>query len=357
MTYEPIQQLEVENYGCIRKASFILSPLHALIGPNDSGKSTILRALRVATQFATDAFPASGTPFDPMLDLKSVAASLLLRYEGRLGYHVWTAAGQQIRESVLLPEGERPAGGESRALNVPGILQRKNDNPAPPSLVERLTTAVMVRFDPNALRTPSKQILASEPVRFLDETGKGLASVYQAINSRDVDAFVAIRDRTKQLFPTIQTIRVPTVKDNLVTLEATLNDGTVVPAAALSEGLLYFLGFAALRYLAETRLYLIEEPENGLHPARISEVMAILREISKQSQVVVATHSPLVVNELQGHEVSVVTRDPEQGTRATLLKDVPRFEEASKVYQPGELWLSYADGKMEEPLLKGKPRA
>jgi hypothetical protein len=70
--------------------------------------------------------------------------------------------------------------------------------------------------------------------------------VYQAVNSRDVDAFVAIRDKAKQFFPTIQTIRVPTVKDNLVTLEATLNNGTVVPAAALSEGLLYFLGFAAL---------------------------------------------------------------------------------------------------------------
>ena len=49
MTYDPIVRLDIENYGCIRKASFSLRPLHALIGPNDSGKTTTLRALRMIT--------------------------------------------------------------------------------------------------------------------------------------------------------------------------------------------------------------------------------------------------------------------------------------------------------------------
>ena len=67
----------------------------------------------------------------------------------------------------------------------------------------------------------------------------------------------------------------------------------------MSEGLLYYLAFAALPHLEPVSLILIEEPENGLHPARIAEVMRILREISKTTQVLIATHSPLVVNELQ----------------------------------------------------------
>ena len=202
----------------------------------------------------------------------------------------------------------------------------------------------------------SRQILAKDPIRFFDETGNGLASVYQAINSRDVDAFVTIRDRLRQLFPTIQSILVPTIENNAVVLQARLIDGTLVQAPALSEGLLYFLGYAALEHLSESRLFLVEEPENGLHPSRISDVMSILRALSTRSQVIIATHSPLVVNELQGHEVSVVTRTADKGTQAILLKDVPRFADASKVYQPGELWLSYADGKYEAPLLTGTPR-
>jgi predicted ATPase len=131
----------------------------------------------------------------------------------------------------------------------------------------------------------------------------------------------------------------------------------LVRAEALSEGLLYFLAFTALQHLEGSSLFLVEEPENGLHPARIAEVMAILREISKTSQVIIATHSPLVVNELKGNEVSVVTRDPEEGTEVRLLKDVPGFDDASKIYQPGEFWVSYCDGNREEPLLAGRPRS
>jgi len=120
----------------------------------------------------------------------------------------------------------------------------------------------------------------------------------------------------------------------------------------MSEGLLYFLAFAAIPYLEPTALLLLEEPENGLHPARIAEVMRILREVSKTMQVIIATHSPLVINELEGHEVTVVTRTPETGTQATLLKDTPNFEQRSKVYALGELWVSYANGKDEAALLR-----
>jgi predicted ATP-dependent endonuclease of OLD family len=56
MPHTPIQKLTIKNCGCIKSAEVNLTRLHALIGPNDSGKSTILRALRTATQFATKGF-------------------------------------------------------------------------------------------------------------------------------------------------------------------------------------------------------------------------------------------------------------------------------------------------------------
>lgn len=64
-----------------------------------------------------------------------------------------------------------------------------------------------------------------------------------------------------------------------------------------------------------------------------------------------ATHSPLVVNELRPEEVSVVTRDPEQGTKVTRIDATPNFAARSSVYALGELWLSYCDGDFEAPLL------
>ena len=108
---------------------------------------------------------------------------------------------------------------------------------------------------------------------------------------------------------------------------------------------------AALQYLDPVAMLLVEEPENGLHPARIADVMKILREISRTTQVVLATHSPLVINEMRGDEVTLVTRDPDQGTQVRRLSDTPNFAERSKVYALGELWLSYANGVDEAPLL------
>jgi predicted ATPase len=92
-----------------------------------------------------------------------------------------------------------------------------------------------------------------------------------------------------------------------------------------------------------------------LHPARIAEVVRILRRISESgTQVIIATHSPLLVNELQPGEVSVVTRNPESGTQVKLISQTPNFEKRSKVYALGELWLSYANGMDEAPLLEGQ---
>jgi predicted ATPase len=123
----------------------------------------------------------------------------------------------------------------------------------------------------------------------------------------------------------------------------------------MSEGLLYYLAFAALRHLDPVSLLLVEEPENGLHPARIAQVVGVLRAISESgTQVIMATHSPLVVNELRPDEVSIVTRTAERGTQVKRIKDTPDFEERSKIYALGELWIAYANGEDEAPLLEGR---
>lgn len=107
---------------------------------------------------------------------------------------------------------------------------------------------------------------------------------------------------------------------------------------------------------ADARFIAVENPENGHHPAKIAWVVGALRGVSDTAQVLITTHSPLVVNELRGEEVTIVTRD-EGGTHYTRLCDVPGFEDAMKVYQPGEFWLAYCDGVGEKPLLEGRARA
>ena len=156
----------------------------------------------------------------------------------------------------------------------------------------------------------------------------------------------------RERFPTVKHIGLRNASTTHKELQIELTNGTKIPASMASEGLLYYLAFATLPYLhAGASILLIEEPENGLHPARIRDVVATLREISKTTQILIATHSPILVNELQPHEVFVTTRDTTSGTRVTRLDRTPNFAERSRVYSPGELWIAYADGDTEAALL------
>jgi predicted ATPase len=362
-----VRKLEIENCGCIRKASFTLTPLHALVGPNDSGKSTTLTALRTATQFAAGEFTWGKTgellPFMPILDDKTPGRAICFAYDDGLGYAVGSTEGTGLWDRTLgnLPRlGVVDGPRQSRALLGKALLfylapDALHSDQLLKALRQHLTTSTLVRLDPDALRAPAPLIPDASQIRFADDRGQGLASVYDAILNRDRKAFDAIEAAVKKAFPTVDRIALKNVGTTMKEPAAILRGGTQVSAKEMSEGLLYFLGFSALQYCEGPTIFLVEEPENGLHPSRIQDVVRILRVISETSQVILATHSPLVVNELRPEEVTVVTRD-ETGTHASLIRDTPEFEERSKVYALGELWVSYANGVDEAPLLKGGAR-
>ena len=79
--------------------------------------------------------------------------------------------------------------------------------------------------------------------------------------------------------------------------------------------------------------------------------MQLLRSVSNRTQILLTTHSPLVVNELAPEEVTLLTRDARTGTHATRLDRTTHFAQRQQVYAPGELWLSFADGASETALV------
>ena len=374
-----IERLTLKDYGPVKDLSVRLTPLHAFIGPNDSGKSTLLRAMRTAVQLAGSTFTLDERdqpePFDPGLvsALKHSAKEARIEVCWRnVIYRVWDP-GNITKEIYHQAVIHRFDVDEEMLVDGQQVLaQRRKTRKGPrkrsslsalragdkPSIVEARRFfwrgAHMLRLDPDALREPSPLITGPWEAGFEDERGRGLPGVYDLILNQKVDGFLAIQERVRALFPGIKAIGLENVSASTKEIRAQITSGEWISARFLSEGLLYYLAFAALQYLERPAVLLVEEPENGLHPARIAEVMRILREISKETQVLIATHSPLVVNEMQPEEVSVVTRKPETGTKVTLLADTPDFEARSKIYALGELWIAYANGEDEAPLLEGR---
>ncbi|MFT3769199.1 MAG: ATP-binding protein [Minicystis sp.] len=347
-----VEELHIKNYGCIRDATFRFTPLHALIGPNDSGKSTVLRALRTLAFLLND----SVNQREQNALRQAILASKSPQFEVSAAAMSWQVGFGDTADFRwrTLPRAE-----ESRPWpdDAPSSTFRPLRGMSPArDIAQAIRGAQLVRLDPDSLRIPHPLIPDGQPLRFIDEHGTGLPALYDALVVRDLPVYIALNEQLARLFPSVKSVQLMNPNASTKAIAVKLTDGTVVPTELMSEGLLYYLAFAILPHLDPTPLLLIEEPENGLHPARIAEVMRVLRAISDKTQVILATHSPLVINELQPEEVTVVTRSKEQGTKATLLKDTPNFEERSKVYALGELWLSYANGEDEAPLLQGGPR-
>lgn len=352
-----IHAFQAKNYGCLRDVQAALTPLHAFVGPNDSGKSTLLHGLRTLVQLASSHFSqderGQWQPFDHYLPIESGALNTkdtLLRCEVESGVYQFEIG--QTGDMEVLSTANGSACDDQRTITTPSHIVAKSE---PATFRNEFRAVRLVRFDPDALRKPSGLIPETKPVGFLDERGHGLAGVYFAIRNRDDDAFASIVNDVRRHFSTIKHLRVKAVTTSEVVLEAELVDGTRVEAKRFSEGLLYYLAFAALEHLDPVSLLLVEEPENGLHPARIAEVIRLLRTIvaEKRTQIVMATHSPLVVNELRPEEVSIVTRKDLEGTKVARIQATPDFAERFKIYALGELWIAYANGVDEAPLLKG----
>lgn len=347
-----VEELRIQNYGCIRDATFRLTPLHALIGPNDSGKSTVLRALRTLAYLLAQS--PNGREEQALGRAIAAKTKGVSRFETSTGILAWAVQlGGTSVQSWRFLRGEQPV----RTGSSYPFSPLKNWGVSPGEEIDRVIQGTQFfHLEPDALRAPHALITDGQPLRFLDERGTGLPALYDALIVRNLPAYITLSQELAKLFPSVQGIQLTTPSDGTRGMGVKLVDGEFVPSELMSEGLLYYLAFAVLPHLEPTAMLLVEEPENGLHPARIAEVMRVLRAISEKTQVIIATHSPLVVNELKPDEVTVVTRSRETGTKATLIKDTPDFEERSKVYALGELWLSYANGEDEAPLLQGGPR-
>lgn len=120
-----------------------------------------------------------------------------------------------------------------------------------------------------------------------------------------------IANRMAQLVNDLREVRVERDdKRELLTVLARLRDGTEHPARSLSDGTLRFLALAIIEQSTKPGgLFCFEEPENGMHPERVRAMLELLQDIAVDPsepdgsdnplrQVIVNTHSPLIVGEV-----------------------------------------------------------
>ena len=136
----------------------------------------------------------------------------------------------------------------------------------------------------------------------------------------------------------IRTIERPEDRHRYLVVEYT--DGRVVPSWLVSDGTLRLIGLTLPAYAMDHGgIFLIEEPENGIHPLAIEIVMQSLNSMY-ESQVIVTTHSPAILSLTSPENILCFSKSSESGTTVVRGDLHPRMSAWKGTVDPGMLLAS-----------------
>ena len=363
-----------------------MEPLNVLIGPNGSGKSNFIEALallqaaphdlsapirrmggisewlwkgdderQIATVEAIISCPAGATPLHHTLlmwqqeERFEVALESIRDHrdhhdeEPSKAYYKATTDKVEINRLVEDSSGERGMRTLDRSTvrRDQSILSQREDPDTYPELGRLQQQYRKIRlyrnweFGPDAGLRRSPR--ADEPSTFLTERGENLPLVLSTLRGDQRQAFVK---SLQQLYDGIDNFQVEVRggRAELFIVERGAGE-RYVPASRLSDGTLRYMALAAILLDPEPPpLVVIEEPELGLHPDVVLSIGRMLVEASRRMQLVVTTHSRVLIDALDDLPSSVIVCDKHDGESVFERLDPTWLTEWLEQYSLGKLW-------------------
>jgi len=217
--------------------------------------------------------------------------------------------------TVSAPKSSRTIVGGTASSDFPTILAAHRE-------MESWRTLLL---EPSAMRAAS----AYADSRYIDSRGAYLPGTIERLRRAETthgQVYATLANRLAELIDDIHELRIrDDRRTETLTLEVRGKDGVFHPAGSLSDGTLRFLVLATLALDPSARgVMCLEEPENGIHPDRIGDMIGLLKDIAVDPhrridednplrQVLVNTHSPVVVQNV--HPQDVIYLDEERIVR------------------------------------------
>lgn len=371
-----IQRVMLRNYKSIEACDVSLGPLSFLVGQNGAGKSNFLDALRLVAE-------ALRTSLDHALRDRGGISEVRRRSGGhpthfgirldfrlrdqRTGHYAFTVGARTkgayaVQDEECFISGRGQGAGAAYFKVSDGTVERST-LPAPPaaaadrlflvnvsgfpefrSLYEALSHMGFYNINPDRMREPQPP----DPGVLLLRDGSNVASVLRRIGKTETDLKELIEEYLEQVVPGLRSVD-PKEVGPQETLEFRQEvKGSKDPwrffAANMSDGTLRTVGILIALFQSRNGdgrvvpFVGIEEPEGALHPAAAGVLLDSLREASEQSQVVVTSHSPeLLDNQEIGSESLLAVVLDEGVTRIGPVDETGRSALRDHLYTAGEL--------------------
>ena len=140
--------------------------------------------------------------------------------------------------------------------------------------------------------------------------GGNLPWVIQRLRDSDMVRYRTWIEHIQTALPDIEditTVELPDTRHRF--LQILYQGGLKVPSWTASDGTLRLLALTLPAYLPDFEgVYLIEEPENGIHPRAMETVYQALRSVYG-AQILLATHSPVILGCAETEDVLCFSKD------------------------------------------------
>jgi predicted ATPase len=356
-----------------------LGPLNVLIGPNGSGKSNFVEALAILR----------ATPGDIRPVIRRGGGVGEWIWKGRLGEPAcidlvmeYPQGIQPVRHVIAFQsenqtfhlfderiENERPFEAWQRdvyffyrfqhgrpVINQKGGIERSLQRES----IEPDQSILMQRRDPDTYPEISYLADTYQRIRIYREWTFGRNTVFREPQQADMR-----NDRLEEDFSNLGLFlnrlrRNAKAKSAILTalhdlyqglddFDVSIEGGTVqvfftegdftIPATRLSDGTIRYLCLLAILCDPDPApLICIEEPELGLHPDIIPKVADLLVAASARTQLIVTTHSDILVDAMTEQPEAVIVCEKHAGQTSMQRLDHQDLEQWLETYRLGELW-------------------
>ncbi|HRH34506.1 MAG TPA: AAA family ATPase [Catalimonadaceae bacterium] len=101
----------------------------------------------------------------------------------------------------------------------------------------------------------------------------------------------------------------------------------------VSDGIILFAGLLAILHQPNPpKVILLEEPENGIHPRRLSEIISLIWKLAEEKEVqfFITTHSPIILDQFSEYPECVWVFDKKEGI--TEIQNVEKIIESKHAF-------------------------
>jgi len=198
--------------------------------------------------------------------------------------------------------------------------------------------ALYETFDTSNNSTIRKPAKSSSELR-LSSDGENMASVLNNLLTQDTFTYDAIEEKLQTVNPNFLKLTFQFFGASLYLSMSEKNMRHTIGIRFISDGTLrYILMMCVLMNKHNGRLLGLDEPEGRLHPDMIKSMADMIKRASKQSQTIIATHSPLLANLFDLDDVLVFEKNDQNATVVRRLYEED-FPEWAGEYLPGQMWL------------------